>query len=196
MKKLSLIVAGALAANIPLALSAQQPVVVRKDTVIAVRSDTTVRTHEDTAVVTTTVTTSNAPVRALNIATALATLPNYKTLTSLLNLAHLTPTLRSSAPMTLFAPTDDAFSQVAPADLETLRTDTAALRKLLLNHMVSGKIDTRELLKLRTATTMEGSRIRFDYKNGHPRVNEHVIVQPGILVSNGFIHGIDGVINK
>jgi uncharacterized surface protein with fasciclin (FAS1) repeats len=124
----------------------------------------------------------------------LSRMPNYKTMTALLEEANLMPSLRGSAPMTLFAPTDDAFAKLSTTDLEALKADTTRLRDLLLNMMVSGKIDTREILKLKTATTMRGSRIRFGYENGMPQVNDQPIVQPGIMGSNGFIYGISGVI--
>ncbi len=105
-------------------------------------------------------------------------------------------TLAGGAKFTLFAPTDDAFASLPAGALENLRHDPAALRKLLLNHVVSNAIDTREILKLKTATTLEGSRIRFGYKDGRPTVNDITVVQPGIMASNGFIYGISGVINS
>jgi uncharacterized surface protein with fasciclin (FAS1) repeats len=176
-------------------MAAAQSTVVRHDTVVTVRKDTVVHVKEDTAVVTTTVTTNDrvAPGSA-SIAVTLGRMPNYKTLTALLTEARLMPSLRGSAPMTLFAPTDDAFAKLSPSEMEALKADTTRLRNLLLNTMVSGKIDTREILKLKNATTMRGSRIRFTYRNGMPLVNDQPIVQPGIMASNGFIYGISGVI--
>ena len=190
-------VAGVVAASFGVfpALATAQSTVVRHDTVVTVHKDTVVHTKQDTAVVTTTVTTSDHSMPGdVSIAAAIARMPNYRTLTSLLNEAHLMPTLRGAAPMTLFAPTDDAFAKLSASDMAALRADTTRLRNLLLNMMVSGKIDTREILKLKTATTMRGTHIRFGYENGRPEVNDQPIVQPGILASNGFIYGISGVI--
>ena len=172
-----------------------QSTVVRRDTVVTVHQDTVVHTKQDTAVVTTTVTTNDhANPGDVSIGATIARMPNYKTLTALLQEAHLMPSLHGAAPMTLFAPTDDAFAKLSVSDMAALKADTTRLRNLLLNMMVSGKIDTREILKLKTATTMRGSRIRFGYENGRPEVNDQPIVQPGILASNGFIYGISGVI--
>lgn len=189
--------AGVIAAGagvIPTVTSAQATVV-RRDTVVTIHKDTVVHTKQDTAVVTTTVTTSNdARPGDVSVGATLARMPNYKTLTALLNEAHLMPSLRGSAPMTLFAPTDDAFAKLSESDMTALRADSTRLRDLLLNMMVSGKIDTREILKLKTATTMRGTHIRFGYENGRPEVNDQPIVQPGIMASNGFIYGISGVI--
>lgn len=176
-------------------IATAQSTVVRRDTVVTVHKDTVVHTKEDTAVVTTTVTTNDrARPGDVSIGATIARMPNYKTLTALLNEAHLMPTLRGAAPMTLFAPTDDAFAKLSESDMAALRADSTRLRDLLLNMMVSGKIDTREILKLKTATTMRGTHIRFGFENGHPEVNEQPIVQPGIMASNGFIYGISGVI--
>jgi uncharacterized surface protein with fasciclin (FAS1) repeats len=188
----SIIVSGV---GVPAVVSAQQTVV-KRDTVITVHQDTVVHTKQDTSVVTTTVSSSNNPLPAsdVSVGATLSRLPNYKTLTALLMQAHLMPSLRGAAPMTLFAPTDDAFAKLTPSDMDALKADTARLRDLLLNMMVSGKIDTREILKLKTATSMKGSRIRFGYENGMPKVNDQPIVQPGIMASNGFIYGISGVI--
>ncbi|HEV2642553.1 MAG TPA: fasciclin domain-containing protein, partial [Candidatus Elarobacter sp.] len=160
--------------------------------------DTVVHVKQDTSVVTTTIERSGATPApgSMTIAATLAQLPNYKTLTELLGQTHLLATLRGGAKFTLFAPTDDAFAKLTPAQLDALKSDTTRLRKLLLNHVVSGAIDTREILKLKTARTLEGSRIRLEYEGGHPTVNDNVIVQPGILASNGFIYGIAGVIGS
>lgn len=170
-----------------------QGTVVRHDTVVTVHQDTVVHVKQDTSVVTTTITTNEHQGDA-SVGVTLSRMPNYRTMTRLLNEAHLMPSLRGAAPVTLFAPTDDAWAKLPPGDLDALTADTTRLRAVLLNMMVSGKIDTRELLKLKTATNMHGSRIRFTYANGMPRVNDQPIVQPGVMGSNGFIHGIAGVI--
>ena len=191
------VAAGVLAVSIGAlpALASAQSTVVRHDTVVTVHKDTVVHTKKDTSVVTTTITTNNHNRAGdVSIGATLARMPNYKTLTALLIEAHLMPSLHGAAPMTLFAPTDDAFAKLAPSDMEALRADSTRLRDLLLNMMVAGKIDTREILKLKTATTMRGTRIRFGYENGRPEVNDQPIVQPGIMGSNGFIYGISGVL--
>ena len=172
-----------------------QSTVVRRDTVVVVHQDTVIHTKSDTAVVTTTVTTNQHPMPGdASVAVTLERLGNYKTLVSLLDEAHLMPSLRGAAPVTLFAPTDAAFAKVSESDMAALRADAPRLKNLLLNMIVSGKLDTREILKLKTATTLRGTHIRFGFENGHPEVNDQPIVQPGIIASNGFIYGISGVI--
>lgn len=190
----SLAVASAAAA--PLAL-AQNPVVVQKDTVVTVHKDTVVNVRADTAVVTTTVSRPGMrmqPGHPMTIAATLVQLPNYKTFVSLLEQAHLMPTLRGAAKMTVFAPTDEAFAAVPQAQLDSLRANPEALRKMLLNHVVSGAIDTREVLKLKNGRTLEGSMVRFGFENGKAEINDQPIIEPAILATNGFIYGITGVI--
>lgn len=179
------------------AQTSRDTTLVRKDTVVTVTEDTVVHVKQDTAVVTTTVTTAQTPSmpRGTTVGAALARMPNYKTFASLLEYAHLMPSLRGAAPVTVFAPTDDAFARLQPDEISELKADTVRLRQLLLNHIVSGKIDTREILKLKTATTLRGTHVRLGYSDGHPTVNDEPIVQPGIMGSNGFIYGISGVLN-
>lgn len=186
-------VAVALAATAPAAL-AQRTVVVQKDTVVTVHKDTVVNVRADTAVVTTMVSRPGVPAHPMTIASTLVQLPNYKTFVSLLEEAGLMPTLRGAAKMTVFAPTDDAFAAVPQAQLDSLRANPQALRKMLLNHVVVGSIDTREVLKLQNARTLEGSQVRFGFENGKAEINNQPIIQPAILATNGFIYGITGVI--
>lgn len=183
----------AVAAAAPLAL-AQRTVTVQKDTVVTVHKDTVVNVRSDTAVVTTTVSRPGVPSRRMTIASTLVQLPNYSTFVSLLEEAHLMPTLRSAAKMTVFAPTNAAFAAVPRAQLDSIRADTTALRKMLLNHIVSGQLDTREILKLKDARTMEGSTVRFGFENKRAEVNDQPIIEPAIMATNGFIYGITGVI--
>lgn len=186
-----------LAAVVAAPLAQAQSVVVRKDTVVTVRQDTVVNVHADTAVVTTTVsrpTMGPQPGHPMTIASTLVQLPNYSTFVSLLEEARLMPTLRGAAKMTVFAPTDEAFAKVPKAELDALRANPTALRKMLLNHVVPGEIDTREVLKLQTARTLEGSRVRFGFENGKAEINDQPILQPAILATNGFIYGISGVV--
>lgn len=185
--------AAAIAASAPLAL-AQRTVVVQKDTVVTVHKDTVVNVRSDTAVVTTTVSRPGVPTHRMTIASTLVQLPTYSTFVSLLEEAHLMPTLRSAAKMTVFAPTDAAFAAVPKDQLDALRANPTALRKMLLNHVVSGEIDTREVLKLKNARTLEGSQVRFGFENGKAEINDQPINDPVIQATNGFIYGIDGVI--
>lgn len=190
---IAMTVTASVAAAAPVAW-AQRTVTVQRDTVVTVHKDTVVNVRADTAVVTTTVSRPGQPTHPMTIASTLVQLPTYKTFVSLLEEANLMPTLRGAAKMTVFAPTDEAFAAIPQAQLDSLRADKPALRKMLLNHVVSGAIDTREVLKLKNARTLEGSMVRFGFENGKPEINDQPILQPAILSTNGFIYGITGVI--
>ncbi|WP_063054053.1 fasciclin domain-containing protein, partial [Nocardia arthritidis] len=47
--------------------------------------------------------------------------------------------------LTVFAPVDAAFAKVDPATIETLKTDSAALTKLLKYHVVPGRVGPSEI---------------------------------------------------
>jgi len=63
---------------------------------------------------------------------------SFKTLYSALAAAGLADTLRGAGPFTLFAPTNEAFAELPPDQLQALLADPAALGKILTYHVVAG----------------------------------------------------------
>jgi len=173
-----------------------------RDTVVRTRTDTVVNTTTDTVLRSQTATgaTVETPVPRhvpggdMTTAAVLARMPNYHTLTSLIREAGLTPTFEGAAPLTLFAPTDEAFARLSTAQMNHLQSDPGVLKAVLLHHVVNGRLSGNDLLKLKNARTLEGSKVRFYYRSGRIMVNGATIVQPGITTSNGIVHGIDRLI--
>merc|ERR1712002_1148481 len=64
--------------------------------------------------------------------------PRFSTLVDVLTKADLASVLTTPGPFTVFAPTNDAFAKVPAAALDSLLSDTDALAKVLLRHVVSG----------------------------------------------------------
>lgn len=129
-----------------------------------------------------------------DIVATVAAAGNYKTFAKLLEAANLTSTLQGSAEFTVFAPTDEAFARVPAGKMAALQADTAQLKKLLLYHVVSGRIRSNKILNLKNARTLSGGKVEFSVKDARLRVNGAVIVQPDIKASNGVVHGIDSVL--
>jgi uncharacterized surface protein with fasciclin (FAS1) repeats len=57
-------------------------------------------------------------------------------------------TLESSGPFTVFAPTDEAFNMLPAGTVENLvkPENKATLTKILTYHVVSGRLDSKELM--------------------------------------------------
>ena len=63
---------------------------------------------------------------------------SFKTLLTAVKAAGLVETLQGEGPFTVFAPTDAAFAALPAGTLDGLLKDPAALKKVLLYHVVSG----------------------------------------------------------
>ncbi len=118
---------------------------------------------------------------------------NFGTLVTAVQAADLVDTLKGEGPFTVFAPTDEAFARIPPADLEALLADKEALTRVLTYHVVPGKVMAADVVNLESAATVEGSEIAISTTGG-VKVNEATVVQTDIEASNGVIHVIDMVI--
>ena len=118
---------------------------------------------------------------------------NFKTLATALQAAGLVDTLKGKGPFTVFAPTDAAFAKIPKADLDALLADKAKLTAVLTYHVVAGKVLAADVVKLKSAKTVQGGEVRIDASNG-VTVNGARVVKTDITASNGVIHVIDTVI--
>ena len=74
------------------------------------------------------------------IATLAAETPQLSTLLSLVKKAGLADELSAPGALTVFAPTNAAFRQVPKATLNSLAKNPAALKRVLLYHVVAGDV--------------------------------------------------------
>lgn len=119
---------------------------------------------------------------------------NFKTLATALTEAGLIETLKGKGPFTVFAPTDEAFAKIPKADLDKLLKDKEALTKVLLYHVVSGKVMSADVVKLKTATTVQGSDVKIAVDGKNVMINAAKVITVDVEASNGVIHVIDSVI--
>jgi uncharacterized surface protein with fasciclin (FAS1) repeats len=121
---------------------------------------------------------------------------SFKTLATALTAAGLIETLKGPGPFTVFAPTDEAFAKVPAATLAALGNDKAALKNVLLYHVVAGKVMAADALKLdgKGAKTVQGQEAKISVMGGVPMINQAHIVKTDIVAKNGVIHVIDAVI--
>jgi uncharacterized surface protein with fasciclin (FAS1) repeats len=120
---------------------------------------------------------------------------SFKTLLQAATVAGLVDTLKGPGPFTVFAPTDEAFAALPAGTLDGLLKDPAKLKDILLYHVVSGKVMADEVVKLTSATTVQGKAITITVKDGTVYLNDTVkVVTTDIQASNGVIHVIDAVL--
>ena len=107
----------------------------------------------------------------------------------------LTEILSAPGPITIFAPTDDAFAKLPPQTLKDLLKPESKdkLRKILTFHIVDGKATSRDFLGKRLeAATMEGGSVLIDATKG-VTIDNAKLIKADIVADNGFIHVIDTV---
>lgn len=117
----------------------------------------------------------------------------FNTLVAAVKAADLVDTLKGEGPFTVFAPTDEAFAKIPADALNALLADKAALRKVLLYHVVAGKVAAADVVKLSSATTAQGSDVMIDASNG-VKINNATVVKADVMTGNGIIHAIDTVL--
>jgi uncharacterized surface protein with fasciclin (FAS1) repeats len=118
----------------------------------------------------------------------------FTTLLAAAEAAGLVETLRGEGPFTIFAPTDDAFASLPEGAVEALLADPAALRSVLLYHVVHGRISSEQVVGSDGAETVEGSSLRFSRDGDAVQVDEAQVIAVDIAASNGVIHVIDAVL--
>ena len=121
---------------------------------------------------------------------------SFKTLAKLLTDAGLIETLKGPGPFTVFAPTDEAFAKIPKAQLDALLADKAALKNVLLYHVVAGKVMAADVVKLngKGAKTVQGAEAKVVLMGSTVMLNNAHVVKTDIAAKNGVIHVIDAVI--
>lgn len=118
---------------------------------------------------------------------------SFNTLVAAIKAANLVDTLKGAGPFTVFAPTDEAFAKLPEGTVDKLLKDIPKLTKVLTYHVVSGKVLSDEVVKLKSATTVEGSDVKIDASNG-VKVNNATVATADVAADNGVIHIIDTVL--
>jgi uncharacterized surface protein with fasciclin (FAS1) repeats len=118
----------------------------------------------------------------------------FKTLAAALGAAGLVETLQGAGPFTVFAPTDAAFAKLPAGTVEALLKDPAALKQILLYHVVAGKVMAADAVKLTSAKTVQGASAKISLMGTTAMIDGAHIVSTDIVASNGVIHVIDAVI--
>ena len=117
----------------------------------------------------------------------------FKTLAAALNAAGLVETLKGPGPFTVFAPTDEAFAKLPKGTLDELLKpeNKARLAAILTYHVVPGKVTAADVVKVKSARTVQGGSIAVNVAGGKVMVDNATLVKTDIAASNGVIHVVD-----
>lgn len=141
------------------------------------------------------------PVASKTIVDVAVADPQFSILVSALQKADLVNTLKSSGPFTVFAPNNAAFStlfsQLGVTGIDELSAE--ALRPILLNHVVTGKIMSSEITSGYVATANNSGPASASVKvlvqkSSGVTVDGSSVTMADVAASNGVIHVVDRVI--
>ena len=120
----------------------------------------------------------------------------HDTLVAAVIQADLLATLQGTGPFTVFAPTDQAFSD-AGIDLGALDTPEgkATLSDILLYHVVSAEVASSTVTDCMSANAANGQPLSFTVDANGVMVNDATVVAADVITSNGLIHVIDTVLS-
>ena len=133
----------------------------------------------------------NAPV---TVASAVAQNADLATFYKLAEQAGLNDVLSGASPVTVFAPTNEAFQSVPAATLDKLAKDPAQLKALLSYHMIPGNVLAADIKENTTLTTLSGVKLGVSKAGDFVSVDDGMVSQADIKTSNGIIHQMDRVL--
>jgi transforming growth factor-beta-induced protein len=120
---------------------------------------------------------------------------NFTTLLAAAEAADLVDALKGAGPLTVFAPTDEAFAKLPAGTVEALLADKDALTAILTYHVVPGAITSDQVVKLSSAETLNGASLTITLtSDGKVKVDNALVTVTDIKATNGVIHVIDAVL--
>lgn len=120
---------------------------------------------------------------------------SFETLVAAVKAAGLVDALKGDGPLTVFAPTDEAFAKLPEGTVESLLKpeNIDQLKAVLLYHVVPGAIMAADVTDGATPATLQGATITATVGNG-VAINNANVVAADVAASNGVIHVIDTVL--
>jgi uncharacterized surface protein with fasciclin (FAS1) repeats len=120
----------------------------------------------------------------------------FNTLLAAASAAGLAEVLNGSGPLTVFAPTDEAFEKLPEGTLADLLKpeNKEKLVDILKYHVVAGRIYADQAAQATQAKTLLGPVVETSVAAEGLRINDALVVQADLDVANGVIHVIDSVL--
>ena len=132
------------------------------------------------------------------VATAASNNPYLTTLSAAVQAAGLVDTLNGEGPFTILAPSNEAFADVPPSDLDAILADTELLTSILTYHVVAGEsLSAADLAEAGSVTSVQGGELRFTTdEDGALVINGGAAMATcwNITTANATVHVIDRVL--
>ena len=120
----------------------------------------------------------------------------HDSLVAALTQADLVTTLQGTGPFTVFAPTDQAFTDagIVLEDFDT-QEEIDVLTDILLHHVFAGEVASSDVSDGMMASMVNGDKVKFSVDStGAVMVGPATVTIADVQASNGVIHVIDKVL--
>jgi uncharacterized surface protein with fasciclin (FAS1) repeats len=137
-----------------------------------------------------------APREEMDIVDTAVANKDFSTLVTAVKEAGLVETLKGKGPYTVFAPTNEAFKKLGEETLKKALADKELLKKILLAHVVEGKVMAADVMKLdgKEVKTVGGASFTVKASKDGVSFGGSNVTKTDINTANGVIHVIDTVI--
>ena len=129
----------------------------------------------------------------LNIVQTAQQAGQFKTLLALATKAGLADDL-ATGELTVLAPTDAAFKKVPKATLRAVQRNPKLLKRVLLYHVIKGRVPSTTVVTLKSAKTLAGPAVKIRVTGNRVFVNNARVTTVDVPASNGVIHVINRVL--
>jgi uncharacterized surface protein with fasciclin (FAS1) repeats len=135
------------------------------------------------------------PLDPKNIVSIASGSKDHTTLVAALKAADYVTSVANPGPLTVFAPTNEAFAKLPKGTVESLVTPEkqAELQEILKYHVTTSVYETKFMQDGQTLSMANGAKTTIHVKDGKVTVNDANVIA-SIRASNGIIHVIDGVL--
>ena len=139
--------------------------------------------------------TASRMVQSPNIVEIAVSNDDFSTLVAAVKAAGLVEALSADGPVTVFAPTNEAFGRIDKDTIAFLLTDQGRpqLERILLHHVVAGRLDASDLVGKTEVETLAGTMLSLEVARDRLFVDKALVQSADIGASNGVIHVIDRV---
>ena len=106
------------------------------------------------------------PAKSKDIVDTAVGAGSFKTLVTAVKAADLVKTLKGKGPFTVFAPSDSAFAKLPKWAIASLlkKENKSGLQGVLTYHVVSGKVLAKDVVKLKSAKTVNGKTVKIEVR--------------------------------
>jgi uncharacterized surface protein with fasciclin (FAS1) repeats len=135
------------------------------------------------------------PIDETNIVSLAVGSKDHTTLVKALKAADYVPSVANTGPLTVFAPTNEAFAKLPAGTLDSLLLPGKAdeLREILKYHVTTSGYSLASFKDGQTLAMANGRKVTIHVQDGKVRVNDANIIA-SIPASNGMLHIIDAVL--